>query len=109
MNTSARCHLLATGRRQGAFSQTGIPSSNTVEEMRQIGLADSRAMVGVGGFEPPTSRSRTVRSSLTELHPDATDCGNFERESTLSGISRRHQNIRTQVRVSIIRGGRATC
>ena len=27
-------------------------------------------MVGVGGFEPPTSRSRTVRSSLTELHPD---------------------------------------
>ena len=28
-------------------------------------------MVGVGGFEPPTSRSRTVRSSLTELHPDA--------------------------------------
>ena len=28
-------------------------------------------MVGVGGFEPPTSRSRTVRSSLTELHPEA--------------------------------------
>ena len=27
-------------------------------------------MVGVGGFEPPASRSRTVRSSLTELHPD---------------------------------------
>ncbi len=26
-------------------------------------------MVGVGGFEPPTSRSRTVRSSLAELHP----------------------------------------
>ena len=26
-------------------------------------------LVGVGGFEPPTSRSRTVRSSLTELHP----------------------------------------
>ena len=26
-------------------------------------------MVGVGGFEPPTSRPRTVRSSLTELHP----------------------------------------
>ena len=28
-------------------------------------------MVGVGGFEPPTSRSRTVRSNLAELHPGA--------------------------------------
>ena len=27
-------------------------------------------LVGVGRFELPTSRSRTVRSSLAELHPD---------------------------------------
>ena len=27
-------------------------------------------MVGVRGFEPPTSRSRTVHSNLAELHPD---------------------------------------
>jgi hypothetical protein len=31
-------------------------------------LADA-TVVGVGRFELPTSRSRTVRSSLTELHP----------------------------------------
>jgi hypothetical protein len=31
----------------------------------------AKAMVGVSGFEPPTSRSRTVRSSQAELHPDA--------------------------------------
>jgi hypothetical protein len=35
-----------------------------------IGALCLSEMVGVGGFEPPTSRSRTVRSSLTELHPD---------------------------------------
>ena len=28
-----------------------------------------RRMVGVGRFELPTSRSRTVRSSQAELHP----------------------------------------
>jgi O-antigen/teichoic acid export membrane protein len=32
-------------------------------------------MVGVGGFEPPTSRSRTVRSNLAELHPDGPEAG----------------------------------
>jgi hypothetical protein len=26
-------------------------------------------LVGVGGFEPPTSWSQTTRSSLAELHP----------------------------------------
>ncbi len=28
-----------------------------------------KTKVGVGGFEPPTSRSRTVRSSRAEPHP----------------------------------------
>lgn len=28
-----------------------------------------RGMVGVGGFEPPTSCSQSRRSSQTELHP----------------------------------------
>jgi hypothetical protein len=32
-------------------------------------LSTARRLVGVGRFELPTSRSRTVRSSLTELHP----------------------------------------
>ena len=32
---------------------------------------DIRLLVGVGRFELPTSRSRTVRSSLAELHPGA--------------------------------------
>ena len=30
-------------------------------------------MVGVRGFEPPASASRTQRSSQTEPHPDLTD------------------------------------
>ena len=37
-------------------------------ESESGGLADA-TVVGVGRFELPTSRSRTVRSSLTELHP----------------------------------------
>ena len=55
----------------------GITSPYYADRQRQPttrrALSGRRAkweMVGVGGFEPPASRSRTVRSSLTELHPD---------------------------------------
>ena len=37
----------------------------------------SAKMVGVGGFEPPTSRSRTVRSGQAELHPVLPDAHAF--------------------------------
>ena len=54
----------------------GITSPYCADRQRQPttrrALSGRRAkweMVGVGGFEPPASRSRTVRSSLTELHP----------------------------------------
>ncbi len=60
----------------GGFARTGgrLPEPPTYPMDRAALALTERGfskLVGVGGFEPPTSRSRTVRSSLTELHPDA--------------------------------------
>ena len=52
----------------GGFEPPASPISIGALQMTPRG----GQMVGVGGFEPPASRSRTVRSSLTELHPVAT-------------------------------------
>lgn len=49
-----------------ASSEERLTSNNGVDGW-QIRI---RNLVGVGGFEPPTSWSQTKRSILTELHPD---------------------------------------
>ena len=36
-------------------------------------IVENKKMVGVRGFEPPVSASRTQRSSQTEPHPDQRD------------------------------------
>jgi hypothetical protein len=42
----------------------------TYEESLAVTAHSEHGLVGVGGFEPPTSWSQTTRSSLAELHPD---------------------------------------
>jgi hypothetical protein len=41
--------------------------------MSESAFLQLEIMVGVRRFELPTSRSRTVRSSLAELHPECLD------------------------------------
>jgi hypothetical protein len=43
--------------------------SATYEEGLMAAAYSEDGLVGVGGFEPPTSWSQTTRSSLAELHP----------------------------------------
>ena len=42
-------------------------------------------VVGVGRFELPTSRSRTVRSNLAELHPAEASLYHRQRNHILAG------------------------
>lgn len=45
--------------------------ANPGEGEKTRSVQSPRIMVGVRGFEPPASTSRTLRSNQAELHPDA--------------------------------------
>jgi hypothetical protein len=55
------------------LSGTSLPHFRTSEGTPKLRSAKYLLPVGARGFEPPTSRSRTVRSSQAELRPVSTD------------------------------------
>ncbi len=74
-----RIEELVRFRPRAFESKLGIPLRiwHELERMGDGGdgldWGESR-LVGVGGFEPPTSWPQTRRSNLTELHPGRSPC-----------------------------------
>ena len=47
-----------------------ISESISVFDRKPAGASHAKYVVGVGGFEPPTSCSQSMRANLAALHPD---------------------------------------
>ena len=64
-----RCRI-PSNLTNGQYREVKISLNTRCFDAHLFEIVENKKMVGVRGFEPPASASRTQRSSQTEPHPD---------------------------------------
>jgi site-specific DNA recombinase len=68
---SPRHGTIRSTRSRSSEYRRALPGSDTLSEVFQAVGSNKQSMVGVRGFEPPTSTSRTWHANQAALHPES--------------------------------------